>query len=61
MAEVFVPDQVRKLTIAGDNDANGTGQKAAHRLALRYRDIETKIMIPPTVGADWLDILREAE
>jgi putative DNA primase/helicase len=61
MAEANIPEQVRKLTIAADNDENGTGQKAAHRLALRYRDIETKIMIPPTVGADWLDILREAE
>ena len=59
MAQVIIPDQVRKLTIAADNDENGTGQRAADQLALRYRDIETKIMIPPTVGSDWLDVLRE--
>ena len=58
MEAVELPEQVRKLTIAADNDENGTGQKAAERLALRYRDIETKIMIPPEVGSDWLDVMR---
>jgi len=61
MAQVNIPDQVRKLTIAADNDENGTGQRAADQLALRYRDIETKIMIPPTVGTDWLDVLLEGK
>jgi putative DNA primase/helicase len=61
METVGIPEQVRKLTIAADNDENGTGQKAAEALSLRYRNIETKIIIPPTVGTDWLDVMLEAE
>jgi phage/plasmid primase-like uncharacterized protein len=52
------PPDVKTLLIAADNDANGTGQRAAwslyHRLKRNYK---CSVMIPDRENADWLDML----
>ena len=57
------PEIVRKLTIFGDNDRNYRGQKAAYVLANRlavdkHREISVEVLLPPTPGQDWLDVLN---
>lgn len=61
MPNVVVPDEVKEITIAGDRDANGAGQKAANKLAdrLRREGKSVRIMLPPNEGQDWNDLLRE--
>ncbi len=44
-----------RLIIAGDNDANGTGQKAATEAACAVGGL---VAIPKTPGKDWNDIAR---
>jgi putative DNA primase/helicase len=56
------PVGTERLIIFGDNDANGAGQKAAHRLASRLascRQIEVRIpeRIPEKSKTDWNDVL----
>jgi phage/plasmid primase-like uncharacterized protein len=55
------PDVVREILIFGDNDASGTGQKAAlaaaERWALEGRQV--RLVLPP-VGIDFNDLLGEA-
>lgn len=55
----------RSILIAADNDANGTGQKAAQEAARRLveRDgfIDVRIAIPPQVGSDFNDRLRRSK
>jgi putative DNA primase/helicase len=53
------PQGVRRLLIAGDNDANGVGQAAAWHLYRRFKNqMDCAVMIPDKENADWLDILR---
>jgi putative DNA primase/helicase len=52
------PPEVTSLLIFGDNDANGTGQKAAYTLAARLADrIKVDIRIPDQPDTDWNDEL----
>lgn len=62
---VSVPEQVKRVIIGADNDANGAGQKAAYELVNRLikedRQIEVKVIIPDHVGTDWLDVFNGEE
>jgi putative DNA primase/helicase len=53
------PEGVKRVIIAGDNDASFSGQYAAYRLARRLSrlDIEVEVRIAPDAGTDWNDVL----
>lgn len=53
------PAVARAVIIFGDNDANGVGQDAAHRLGYRLQaeGLRVDVRIPKTRGADWNDVL----
>jgi putative DNA primase/helicase len=57
-----LPDEVQKVIIAADRDANGVGQRAA--LVARERGERegrgVEILTPPVAGADFNDVLRSA-
>ena len=54
------PESVTKAWVLADNDASFTGQAAAYRLANRlYRHIDVDVIIPPTTGSDFLDVMTE--
>ena len=57
LANWVPPAGVKKILIAGDNDANFTGQAAVHNLARRLvRDGHAvEISIPEVAGKDWAD------
>lgn len=52
------PQGLQTLVVFADNDANGVGQSAARNLAGRAAaaGIEVRVLIPETVGTDWLDV-----
>src|SRR5262249_37250558 len=56
---LVLPPDARKVLVAGDNDANGRGQRAAFIAAKRFqregRDV--KVIIPPNPDTDWNDVL----
>jgi len=60
------PDGLRRLIVAGDNDASGRGQEAADALARRAsRTCEAVVSLPPSLrgkdSTDWADVwMREA-
>lgn len=60
---VEVPKQVTEVFIAADNDASGTGQKAAQKLAKRLtaQGRTATVIYPTSEGADWLDVLTMAD
>jgi putative DNA primase/helicase len=59
MERLVVPESVKYLIIAADNDSNGRGQEAACRLAKRYAEkCEVKIITPVQPGCDWADVLE---
>jgi putative DNA primase/helicase len=52
------PAETRRLIIFGDNDANGTGQRAAYALAARLSGrIVVDVRIPEQSDTDWNDVL----
>lgn len=55
-----LPDGLQELLIGADNDANGTGERAAHLLARHAarRSVAVKITTPGRVGTDWADVLH---
>jgi len=57
LADWVPPEGVKRVLIAGDNDASYTGQAAAFSLARRLvRDgYQVEIQIPDTEGRDWAD------
>ena len=59
---VSIAEQYRAVIILADNDASGVGHKAAITLAMRlFKDgILCTIALPPVVGTDWNDVIREA-
>ena len=61
METLALPQGLAELTVAGDNDPNGVGERAAHRLAQRARREGVpvvRVSIPKRVGDDWLDVLN---
>ena len=48
---------IESLTVFADNDKSGTGQRAAEEVVQRWRAAgrETRIILPPALGADWND------
>jgi putative DNA primase/helicase len=54
------PAETNRLTIFGDNDQNGVGQRAAYALAARLSGrIQVEVKIPETPDSDWNDALLE--
>jgi putative DNA primase/helicase len=52
------PPEVTALVIFGDNDANGVGQKAAYKLAVRLSErMKIDVKTPEQSGTDWNDEL----
>lgn len=59
MAKFCPPENVKKLIIFGDNDANYAGHAAAYQLAhkVAVSGFEVEVKMPGTLG-DWLDVLN---
>lgn len=59
---VEIPEQVEEICVAADNDASGTGQKAAQKLADRLiaQGRKATVIYPTSEGCDWLDVLTMA-
>lgn len=55
------PKQLKRLVIFGDNDASGTGQAAAQKLATRARTVgvSVSVLIPQKSGTDWADVVEQ--
>lgn len=52
----------QRLVICGDNDADGTGQRAAYTLASRLATrLSLDVRIPDNADTDWNDVLQQAE
>lgn len=68
MEKLWIPEQVRRVSIYADNDAGGSfaGQAAAFALARRLAREklpdgtarEVQVFIPPEPGDDWADVWR---
>lgn len=53
------PPETERLVIFGDNDSNGTGQKAAYALAARVAPrMQVNVKLPEAADTDWNDVLR---
>ncbi len=61
METLEVPETVKELVIAADNDASETGLRSAEQLAKRQtrNGIKCKIIMPDVVGTDWADELMK--
>jgi len=56
------PRETERLTIFGDNDVAGAGQRAAFALAARLAPrMRVEVRIPDEAGADWNDVLLERD
>jgi putative DNA primase/helicase len=62
LAAFPVMNGIKTLTVFADNDASGTGQRAAEQVVQRWRAAgrEARIILPPTEGTDWNDTLSRA-
>ncbi|MDC8640169.1 toprim domain-containing protein, partial [Xanthomonas hortorum pv. hederae] len=68
MEKLWIPPQVRRVSIYADNDANGSfvGQAAAFALARRLarerladgNTRQVQVFVPPKAGDDWADVWR---
>ena len=60
---VAIPETVEEVFVAADNDASGTGQKAAQKLAdrLMAQGKKATVIYPTSEGCDWLDVLTMAD
>lgn len=58
LAAIELPAEARAVAIWADRDVSGAGQRAADALAARLRreDRRVRILLPPDVGRDWLDV-----
>lgn len=61
MGSFPVLNGVEALTAFADNDESGAGQRAAEKVVRRWRAAgrEARIVLPPEVGTDWNDVMRE--
>jgi len=60
LCKVEVPDGVRNVIIAVDNDESFTGAKYAYALANRLKVLDglnVTVKMPPDAGSDWNDVL----
>jgi hypothetical protein len=57
---VLPPPEASHIVICADNDASGTGERAAHDAAARWliEGRRVRIALPPEVGTDFNDLLR---
>jgi hypothetical protein len=57
---LVLPDSIKRVIIAADNDAHGAGQRAAYAAADRFvaEGRQVKVTIPSKAGTDWNDVLR---
>jgi putative DNA primase/helicase len=59
---VILPEYVKRVIIAADNDENDRGQEAARKLAHRLlaEGRKVQIALPESAGMDWADMfIRE--
>lgn len=58
LEQVILPDRVRVVEVWADHDTSGSGAKAADVLAERLREEgrTVYVMMPQTVGDDWLEV-----
>ena len=63
IATLELPAEVRTVLIAADHDANGVGQRAALAAYQRWTGQRhtARILLPPTAGQDFNDVLGEVE
>jgi hypothetical protein len=63
LLSLFPPSFIREIFILADHDANGLGERAAHRAARRWRPEKRRISIwiSPHVGTDANDLLLRVE
>lgn len=63
MEKIDLPQNIREVIIAADNDQSGRGQEAASKLAKRLliEGRTVKRVIPPNVGDDFADMLMRGE
>jgi phage/plasmid primase-like uncharacterized protein len=56
---LILPPAAKMVLIAADNDAKGTGQRAANSAAARWcaEGKRVKVVMPPRPGTDWNDVL----
>jgi putative DNA primase/helicase len=58
------PEGVNEIVVFGDADMNCVGQAAAYALGKRLSRDKTRtvqVMIPPDLGTDWNDVLRQRQ
>jgi len=57
---LVLPPEASHVAICADNDASGTGERAAHDAAARWliEGRRVRIALPPEVGTDFNDLLR---
>ena len=63
MENIAIPDHITHIMVAGDNDQNFTGQKAAYALANRlvvHDKRKVQVVLPPNEG-DFNDEIRRTE
>jgi len=63
LAQLILPDVVKKVEIFSDRDESFTGQSAAYKLAerLHKRNIEVNVHVPPRKGYDWQDLISSVQ
>lgn len=62
MEAIIIPEQIRRVVIAADNDESFTGQASAYALAkrLKFEGKSVEIMMPPRIG-DWNDYIQQSK
>jgi hypothetical protein len=55
-----LPNEIRRVIVAGDHDKNGVGQRAAVSAFYRFKaeGRAVRLVIPPEPGTDFNDVLR---
>lgn len=63
MQNVILPPEANAVILCADNDANGTGPRAAREAAERFlsEGRTARVMMPPDVGTDFNDLLLKPE